>query len=274
MKSEGNVAVPLATKLELLYLMQNNKAEAVRLADELCEKFAYDSFVQCLSAEVMLQTSEDHDVLYKFDNALKYHNGTNSISRYELYSRKALYLLQKNRFSESLENINIAISFIAEDLNAPPAWFARDPYKYKSLALMSMGRLEEALECIEIGMKKVLIVEYSHYYTKAQILIQLERYPEALNDSMTAVGLDPGNFNVSRQLGTILIKLERFKEAIRIMEPLADKAKDFYFFSELGKCYERVRDHEKMLWCCYKALDIDPNDEATLKKKAMLEMIF
>ena len=141
--------------------------------------------------------------------------------KYEEYHKKAMTLMSEQKFKESIEYFDKAIS---ENENDTASW------NNKGIAYLSMGQFEKALTCFE---KVISITPNDNMarYNKGFVLYSLERYEEA-NTTLTEFLISKKNKDEFYKYGLYMqaqcyINLENYQSAANTLKLLIKVDKNF-----------------------------------------------
>ncbi len=266
-KSSMTDTLPLATKEDIYFLLQNNPVAALELTERLASQFPCDSYIHFLAAEAALENECYEDLISKLDTCIQYYQENSIFARYSAHLNKSSVLHNLKRYEEALESVELAISTINEDADAPPAVNERNPYFMKAMTLRLLKRYEQALECTEICITQYP-PDHRFYGIKGDILCCLRRKEEALHTFRHASVINPNAEEIKRHIGTCLVSMKRYEEAVIALEAATNIPRTYI---KLGYAYFRLEQYEKALKAYKSAQEMNP--ESVEKHTEMIDFL-
>jgi len=144
-------------------------------------------------------------------------------------------------------------------------------YFKKAYDLHLNGEIDDAIKNYKLSIEYYPTAK-AHTYLGWAYSLQ-SKYEKAIKECEIAVELDPDFGNPYNDIGSYLIKLERFDEAISWLEKAIDAADyepRYYPYYNLGRIYEKKGDWFTAMKYYEDALNINPDYEVS--KSALLRL--
>lgn len=173
--------------------------------------------------------------------------------------QKGVELLDSMKYEEALEYFDAYAKLHSDD---PLAWSG------KSIALLKLNKVEEALECvdkalkIDMGINRFLIKKTLHSIrvsAKGAVLCGFEKYEDALECFDEVLKLKPGESAAWVNKGIVLSRLGEYGEALKCYDnALGFDLNDPRALANKGETLRKLGKYSEAVENIDKALDIDP----------------
>ena len=206
-----------------------------------------------------LRHSIVHSVVHANIEMRKYYEMTENLIKNVLSKvhKNNVFFTLKSHALGSLGRHEEALTCIDEGLKLDP----KDDFLHlsKGYSLGKLGRHEEALVYLDEGLKLKPTNGYTHFY-KGRSLAELGRYKEALVCLDEGLGLTPDVALAYAAKGISFEKLHSYEDALVCFNKALELGlKRVYVYIHKGLSLAELGRHEEALVCFNKALELDPD---------------
>ncbi len=222
-----------------------------------------------------------------YDEALSVYNKTRDLGLKDskLYYEKARALMYLEKYNESIDNCNLAIELDENNedfyyvkglcyyydknykdaiecfdivLSKNPRYGAA--YYYKTYSLLNTSKEKEALEMVETAIDlKVQHIE-RFYSIKGEILENLNKYEEAINEYKNAINCEPNDAGYYYSAGYALSEIEKYDEALEhYLKSLELDPNQSRLYVNISYCLYNLERFHECIEYCDKAIAMEPD---------------